>query len=137
MEKNASAWYGSVLHGDKGAVKIGELSVVSDGAVVASSTVGFGSFIGANAIVEGANVADGVSIGVGSTVASGCDLGAACALAAGSVLSKGTKVPAGQLWAGSPAKFERMLTPEEATGHTNMLQVTAELATLHMDECWK
>ena len=58
-------------------------------------------------------------------MAAGCDLGAACALAAGSVLPKGTNVPAGQLWAGSPAKYVRALTPEESAGHAQMLQARA------------
>jgi hypothetical protein len=104
---------------------------------VAASTVGKQAFIGANALVQGSKVGDGASVGLGAKVAAGCDLGAACALAAGSVLPKGTNVPAGQLWAGAPAKYVRALTPEESAGHAQMLQVTSELAALHMDECWK
>lgn len=34
-------------------------------------------------------------------------------LAPSSVLGPGERVPKGQLWSGSPARFERLLTPEE------------------------
>lgn len=34
-------------------------------------------------------------------------------LAPSSVLAPGERVPSGQLWSGSPAKFERLLTPQE------------------------
>ena len=38
-------------------------------------------------------------------------------LAAGAMLTPGKRIPAGQLWAGRPARYVRDLTPEELAGH--------------------
>lgn len=55
-------------------------------------------------------------------------------VAAGAVVPAGTTIPAGQLWAGNPAKFLRELKPEEK----NFLPVSADvystLASEHSSE---
>lgn len=52
-------------------------------------------------------------------------------VAAGSVVMAGTTVPAGQLWAGNPARFMRPLTPDEAAFIPKSADVYAKLGAEH------
>lgn len=52
-------------------------------------------------------------------------------VAAGSVVMAGTTVPAGQLWAGNPARFMRPLTPDEAAFIPKSADVYAQLGAEH------
>lgn len=131
----ASVWYGSVLRGDKGAVKVGEGSAIEDRAVVTGS-VGIGALsrVGASSVLCGAN-----ELAAESLVEAGCVLRDSkvkkhAVLKAGSTLMNG-EVPEGELWAGSPAVFVRKLTTAEITelivAPNEELQV---LATAHAQE---
>lgn len=137
MGDGASAWYGSMLRGSKSATEIGELSSVGDRAVVVDSVVGKCVHIGAGALVTSAKLADESSVGMGCIVGSGASLGAGAALAAGSVLAPGTAVPAGQLWAGKPAKQIGQVSADASAGVVRTSEIVAELAKIHMDEAWK
>lgn len=53
-------------------------------------------------------VEDGASIGSGATILCGLTIGARAMIGSGSVVTK--SVPAGQLWAGNPARFVRKVT---------------------------
>ena len=46
-------------------------------------------------------------------VSEGCVVESYAVVAAGSKLAPGTRVPSGEIWAGSPASFVRKLSPEE------------------------
>ena len=55
-------------------------------------------------------------------------------VAAGAVVMPGTKIPTGQVWAGSPAKFLRKLTDEEQAFVANSAATYACLADAHKCE---
>ncbi len=56
------------------------------------------------------HVRDGASIGSGSTILCGITIGEGAIVGAGSVVTR--SVPAGEIWAGNPARFLRKVTDE-------------------------
>ena len=137
LGQGASAWYGALLKGDTKPVSLGTLSSVGENASVVGSTVGDNVTIGAGSIVSFSTLADECSVGLGCTVGKGCSLGKNAMLAAGAVLPAGTVVPAGQVWAGAPAKQVGTATATEADSLIAAASLTADLASLHMEEAWK
>jgi carbonic anhydrase/acetyltransferase-like protein (isoleucine patch superfamily) len=137
LASGASAWYGALLKGDTQPVTVGKLSSVGDNASVVGCTVGESVSIGAGSVVKFSTLADESSVGLGCTVGKGCTLGKGAMLAAASVLPPGTKVPAGQVWAGAPAKQVGTPTAAEAAGVVATASLTADLGTIHMEEAWK
>lgn len=55
-------------------------------------------------------------------------------LGSGSVLPPGRRVPAGELWAGNPARFVRMLTNDEILSIPKLADGLRELAQEHLTE---
>lgn len=53
---------------------------------------------------------------------------------AGALVTPGTTVPSGQIWAGSPAKFVRAVSAEEAAFLTRASEHMAALSTAHLVE---
>uniref|UniRef100_A0A7S0EHD3 Uncharacterized protein n=1 Tax=Phaeocystis antarctica TaxID=33657 RepID=A0A7S0EHD3_9EUKA len=137
LGQGASAWYGALLKGDTKPVSLGKLSSVGENASVVGSTVGDNVTIGAGSIVSFSTLADECSVGLGCTVGKGSSIGKNAMLAAGAVLPAGTVVPAGQVWAGAPAKQVGTSTATEADSLIAAASLTADLASLHMDEAWK
>ncbi|MCK4327243.1 MAG: gamma carbonic anhydrase family protein [Candidatus Diapherotrites archaeon] len=110
--------YGAVLRADTGPIRIGNNSNVQDNCVVHTSpnegcTIGEFVTVGHCAMVHSSVVGDRVVIGINATVLHSCEIGDDCIIAAGAVLRPGTKVPAGTLWGGVPAKQLRELTEED------------------------
>ena len=58
-------------------------------------------------------------------------------VAAGAVVKPGTIIPAGQLWAGNPAKFLRDVKPEEKSFLPTSADVYMKLAGEHATEASK
>ena len=114
LGKQVSIWYGAVLRGDNGAIRVGEGTNIQDNAVLHDETT-VGSFctIGHNAIVHGCTVGDNCTIGMGAIVLSGAVLENGCLVGAGAVVTGKTHAPAGSLLLGSPARIVKQLTPEQ------------------------
>jgi len=71
--------------------------------------------IGHNVVVHGAKIGDMALIGMGSIILDHAEIGEGAIIAAGSVVLGGTKVGPHELWAGSPAKFKKMVDPKQAS----------------------
>jgi len=54
-----------------------------------------------------------VLIGMGATILDGADIGARSIIGANALVTTGTRIPAGSLVIGSPAKVVRQLTTDE------------------------
>lgn len=54
--------------------------------------------------VEPVRIGRGATIGMGATLMPGVDIGEGAIVGAGAVVTKGTTVPAGEIWAGVPAR---------------------------------
>ena len=115
-----SIWFGAVLRGDVNTITLGNRVNVQDGSVLHTlyqkSTIEIGNdvSIGHNVTIHGAKIHDMALIGMGSVVLDDAEIGEGAIIAAGSVVLKGTKVGAHELWAGSPAKFKKMVDPAQA-----------------------
>ncbi len=106
---DCSIWYGAVLRGDVGAIRIGNRVNIQDGAVLHATTdiseviIGNDVSIGHNAIVHGAIVGNNVLIGMGAIIMDNAIVPDETIIAAGAVVLANTELEPG-IWAGIPAK---------------------------------
>ena len=138
----ASIWYNCVLRGDVNRIRIGARSNLQDGSVVhvdsprpgneagLPTLIGEEVLIGHMAMVHGCILHDRSFVGLGAIVMDGCEIESGGMLAAGGLLAPGRRIPAGQLWAGRPAKYVRDLSAEELA--MNLLGVAHYVALARM-----
>eukprot|EP00026_Physarum_polycephalum_P006147 Phypoly_transcript_06188.p1 GENE.Phypoly_transcript_06188~~Phypoly_transcript_06188.p1 ORF type:complete len:239 (-),score=52.01 Phypoly_transcript_06188:268-984(-) len=125
-------WYGAVLRGDVNSIKVGDFSSIGDRVVVhvaknnpkgpLPTVVGNHVVVEQGAILHACTLEDECFVGMGSILYDGSVLSKHSMLEPGSVLTSGKVVPTRQVWGGSPAKFIRDITDEEA----NNIKATAE-----------
>ena len=114
LENNVSIWYGAVLRGDTGGIRIGENSNIQDNCVIhEETTVGKGCSIGHGAILHGCTIGDNCVVGMGAIVLNGAVLGEHCLVGAGAVVTGKMNAPDGSLILGNPAQVVKPLTPEQ------------------------
>lgn len=100
----------AVMRGDHGRIVIGDGTNVQDGAVIHAepetvAMIGKNCLIAHQVMVHGPVVIhDGAMIGMSAIVLAHTELGEGCAIAAGSLIREKTKVPAGRMMAGLPAR---------------------------------
>ena len=115
-----SIWYSTVLRGDVNSIRIGNRVNIQDGSVLHTlyqkSTIEIGDdvSIGHNVIIHGAKIRDYALLGMGSIIMDDAEVGEGALVAAGSVVLAKTKIGSHELWAGTPAKFVKMVEPEKA-----------------------
>jgi carbonic anhydrase/acetyltransferase-like protein (isoleucine patch superfamily) len=132
LAENASIWYGSVLRGDVGKIRIGKNTNVQDLSVIHVETgkwdceVGESVTIGHRVMLHGCTIGDGALIGIGSIVLNGAEIGKGSIIGAASLVTQGAKIPPGVLALGSPCRVKRELTAEE--------KENLELSALHYVE---
>lgn len=108
-----SIWFNCVLRADGAPISIGKGTNIQDGTVVHITTLLSGTEIGADvlvghsALIHGCKLEDRSFVGFAAQVMDGCVIESDAMLAAGSLLTPGKRIPAGQLWAGRPARFLR------------------------------
>ena len=117
--KNASIWYNSILRGDVGMISIGEGTNIQDNTVIhvdrnqGDTEVGKMVTVGHGCVLHACQIHDYVFVGMGSIIMDKVVMEENTMLAAGSLVTKGKVIKSGELWAGRPAKFFRMLSEEE------------------------
>jgi carbonic anhydrase/acetyltransferase-like protein (isoleucine patch superfamily) len=115
----SSVWFNAVIRGDVYHVRIGARTNVQDNSTIHvttncwATTVGDDVTIGHNVVLHGCAIGNRCLVGIGAIVLDGCEIGDDCIVAAGSVVTPGTKVEAGQLLLGSPARAVRRLEESE------------------------
>jgi carbonic anhydrase/acetyltransferase-like protein (isoleucine patch superfamily) len=115
----SSIWYNCVIRGDVNSVKIGKRSNIQDGTIIHVSSFGLGTVIGDDvsvghmAVLHACTIEDMSFVGMKACVMDGAVVEKGAMVAAGALVTRGKRVPTGQLWAGSPAKFMRDMTEEE------------------------
>ena len=135
----ASIWYNAVVRGDVGRIRIGRGTNIQDGTVVHVTGGAFDTVIGEEVLVghrcmiHGCRLEDRAFIGMSATVLDGCVVEGDAMLAAGSLLAPGKRIPAGELWAGSPAKKMRDLDPAALEGFRRQVAHYARNAQLHRE----
>jgi carbonic anhydrase/acetyltransferase-like protein (isoleucine patch superfamily) len=134
----ASIWYGCVLRGDLAEIRVGALTNVQDGTIVHVSSVKGGDTsigervtIGHMALIHACRLEDRCFIGMKACVMDGAVVETGAWIAAGAVVTPGKRVKSGELWAGTPARFLRAVTAEEAHYIETLPVRYAELADQH------
>jgi carbonic anhydrase/acetyltransferase-like protein (isoleucine patch superfamily) len=116
---DASVWFGSVLRGDVGAIRIGARSNIQDLSMlhmslgISTTVIGEEVTVGHGVIIHGATIGDGALIGMGAILLDNCEIGTEALVAAGTVITGGTKVPPRTLVVGQPGKVVRALRENE------------------------
>ena len=116
---DAGIWFNCVLRGDVNNITIGARTNIQDGTVIHVSSTLQGTYIGSDvtvghsALLHACTIGDAAFIGMQACVMDGAYVESGAMVAAGALVTPGKRVPTGQLWAGSPAKFMRELTPQE------------------------
>ncbi len=120
MGDECSVWFNTVLRGDVNSIVIGNRVNIQDGSVLHTlykkSTIEIGDdvSIGHNVTIHGAKIRNYALIGMGAVVMDDAEVGEGAIVAAGSVVLSRTKIGPGELWGGAPAKFIKMVDPEQS-----------------------
>jgi carbonic anhydrase/acetyltransferase-like protein (isoleucine patch superfamily) len=131
-------WYGVVVRGDVHEIRIGAETNIQDGTVVHCTRGRWGTYIGKGvtighaAVLHGCTIEDGAFIGMQACVMDGAVVESGAMVAAGALVTPGKRVKAGELWAGSPAKMLRPVSPEEAADIPASAQRYANLAAEYL-----
>lgn len=110
MGDNCTVWFNAVIRGDVHSITIGNNTNVQDGAVIhctyqkAKTVIGSNVSIAHNAVVHGCTIHDDVLIGMGAIVMDDAVVESNAVIAAGAVVLPGTRVEAGTVYGGMPAK---------------------------------
>ena len=133
--EKSSVWFGSVIRGDVHKIEIGSYTNIQDLSMChvsyqkAALKIGSYVTVGHSCILHGCTVGDRVLIGMGSIVMDQVEIGDDCIIGAGSLVKEKTKIPAGTLALGRPAKVIRPLTKEELDYLKKSAQHYADLST--------
>jgi carbonic anhydrase/acetyltransferase-like protein (isoleucine patch superfamily) len=115
----SNIWFGCVIRGDVHTIRIGARTNIQDGTVVhvthknGPTFIGSGITIGHSALIHACHLEDDCFVGMGSRILDGARVKTGGYLAAGALLTPNKIVPAGELWAGNPAKLFRPLKESE------------------------
>ena len=117
--EQCSIWFNAVVRGDVNSVRIGNQVNIQDGAVIhctyqkTRTVIGNRCSIGHNAIIHGCRLHDHVLIGMGAIIMDHSVVEAFSIIGAGSIVLENTVVESGFVYAGSPAKKIKPITPEQ------------------------
>ncbi len=117
--EESSLWMNVVVRGDVNWIRIGRRTNLQDGTIVHvmrdthPTTIGDEVTVGHGVILHGCTVTGPCLVGMGALLLNGVEVGSNCIIGAGSLLVEDTKIPAGSLVMGRPARVKRALTPEE------------------------
>lgn len=122
----SSVWFGAVLRGDNGPIRVGARTSIQDNAVVHVSEHG-GTYIGDDvtvghcAVMEDCDIKRYALIGSNATLLNGCTIGEGALVAAGSVVGERAEIPPRVVAAGAPARVKKTLEGEAA----NWVEISA------------
>ena len=129
IAEGAGIWYGVVLRGDSGGIRIGRNSNVQDNSVMHEGVVvGENITIGHMALVHSCVLENNSFVGMSATVMDGVVVEEGAMVAAGALVTPGKRIPKGQLWAGAPARFMRELKDHDYAEMASSAKYYAELA---------
>jgi carbonic anhydrase/acetyltransferase-like protein (isoleucine patch superfamily) len=113
--EESSIWFGAVLRGDNGPIRIGARTSVQDNAVIhvtVLTRIDDDVTIGHAAVMEDCHVKRGALIGSNATLLNGSIVGEGSLIAAGSVVGERVEIPDRVLAAGAPAKVKKAIEGE-------------------------
>lgn len=119
LSDESSVWFGAVIRGDIGSIRIGARTNIQDLVCihltegVSSTTVGEDVTVGHGAILHGCSVGDRCLIGMGSILLDNVVVGAGSVVAAGALIPPRTVIPPRSLVRGNPGKVIREVNEAE------------------------
>jgi len=119
MGDQCSVWFQAVVRGDVNSIRIGNKVNIQDGVVIhgtyerASTTIGDRVSIGHRAIVHGCTLHDDVLIGMGAIVMDHAVVESNVLVAAGAVVLENSRLEAGHIYAGVPARKVKAISEEQ------------------------
>ena len=133
----ASIWFGAVLRGDNGPIRVGARTSVQDNAVVhvserGETLIGEDVTIGHSAVMEDCTIERYALIGSNATLLNGCTIGEGALVAAGSVVGERAAIPPRVVAAGAPAKVKKALEGEAAAWIDVSSNVYVELSRSYL-----
>ncbi|MBL9022233.1 MAG: gamma carbonic anhydrase family protein [Myxococcales bacterium] len=117
--EGSSVWFGCVLRGDIGPIRIGKRTNIQDLSCIhltdgiSQTVIGDDVTVGHGVILHGCIVKDRALIGMGSTILDNAVIGEESVVAAGSLVTPRVVIPPGSMVRGSPAKVLREASEEE------------------------
>ena len=117
--EEASIWFGAVLRGDNGPIRVGARTSIQDNCVVhvsehGQTIVGDDVTVGHCAVMEDCRIERFALVGSNAVVLGGAVVGERSLIAAGSVVGERAQIPPGVVAAGAPAKVKKQLEGEAA-----------------------
>jgi gamma-carbonic anhydrase len=118
----ANLWFNVVVRGDDAPIHIGAGANIQDGTIVHVSLdgddiiptwIGDEVAVGHMALLHACRLEDRAFVGMKACVMDRAHVESGAMVAAGAVVTPRKRVPAGELWAGAPARFARAIKPEE------------------------
>jgi len=134
---NSSIWHQVTLRGDNHYITIGSDTNIQDNCCVHINSAKYPTRIGNNvtighsAIIHACDIGDYGFVGMGAIVMDGCVIEPTGMLAAGAMLTPGKRIPAGELWAGRPARKMRDLSEDDLASNRNSAAHYVEVARAH------
>ncbi len=116
---DTNIWFGCLVRGDMNVIRIGKRVNIQDLTVVHVDSRKYGTFIGDgvtighSAVIHACALEDRCFVGMQSCVMDGAVVETGAMVAAGALVPPGKVVKAGQLWAGTPARFVRDCADQE------------------------
>ena len=113
-------WFNCVIRGDVAKIRIGDRTNIQDGTIIHvtrgghPTIIGKGVTVGHKAVLHACRLEDSCFVGMGAIVMDDVVVESGAMVAAGALVTPRKVVKAGQIWAGSPAKYLRDLTTEES-----------------------
>lgn len=115
--EESSIWFGTILRGDNGPIRVGARSSVQDNSVIHVSEghqtlIGDDCTIGHCAVLEDCTIENGALIGSNAVILNDAVIGAKSLIGAGSVVGANASIPAAVVAVGAPAKVKKKLEGE-------------------------
>jgi carbonic anhydrase/acetyltransferase-like protein (isoleucine patch superfamily) len=138
LSDRSSIWYGTVVRGDVAPVRIGARTNIQDGTVIHVSrerpegtVIGDDVTVGHQALIHACTLEDECLIGMKACVMDGAIVERHAWIAAGALVTPGKRVRAGQLWAGTPARYVRDVRPADIDMIREAARLYVENGALH------
>lgn len=120
----SSVWPGCVIRGDVNYIRIGKRTNIQDGTVIhvtrpqiagegGMTLIGDNITIGHMVMLHACTLEDACFVGMKATIIDGACVKTGGMVAAGAVVTYNKIVPAGEIWAGNPAKLLREMKQSE------------------------
>ncbi|HEX8805524.1 MAG TPA: gamma carbonic anhydrase family protein [Candidatus Aquilonibacter sp.] len=135
--EESSIWFGAVLRGDNGPIRVGKRTSVQDNAVLHVTTltqIDDDVTIGHAAVMEDCHVKHHALIGSNAVLLNGCVIGEGSLVAAGSVVGERVEIPDRVLAAGAPAKVKKAIEGEAAHWIEIAAEEYVELSRAYINE---